>query len=38
MAKQWTKFPHPDKTYAYDGAALKRQWDPDNLFRRYYPV
>jgi len=27
MAKQWTKFPHPDKTYAYDGAALKRQWD-----------
>ncbi len=27
MAKQWTKFPHPDKTYAYDGAALKKQWD-----------
>src|SRR5438046_3361172 len=27
MAKQWTKFPHPDKAYAYDGAALKRQWD-----------
>ena len=27
MAKQWTKFPHPDKAYAYDGAALKKQWD-----------
>jgi len=27
MAKQWTKFPHPDKAYAYDGAALKKHWD-----------
>ena len=27
MAKQWTKFPRPDKTYAYDGAALKKHWD-----------
>src|SRR2546429_7202418 len=27
MARQWTKFPHPDKAYAYDGAALKKQWD-----------
>src|SRR5438552_16596813 len=27
MAKQWTNFPHPDKAYAYDGAALKKQWD-----------
>ncbi|HEX9278227.1 MAG TPA: hypothetical protein VGA51_17750 [Casimicrobiaceae bacterium] len=25
--KQWTKFPHPDKAYAYDGAALKKHWD-----------
>jgi tetratricopeptide (TPR) repeat protein len=27
MARQWTKFPHPDKSYAYDGAALRKQWD-----------
>ena len=26
MAK-WTKFPHPDKAYAYEGAALKKAWD-----------
>jgi tetratricopeptide (TPR) repeat protein len=28
MAKSgWTKFPHPDKAYAYDGAGLKKQWE-----------
>ena len=27
MAKAWTKFPHPDKAYAYDGPALKRHWE-----------
>jgi len=27
MAKAWTKFPHPDKTYAYDGPALKKHWE-----------
>src|SRR5262245_36537134 len=28
MAKGgWTKFPHPDKGYVYDGAALKKHWD-----------
>lgn len=28
MAKAgWTKFPHPDKAYAYEGAALKKAWD-----------
>jgi tetratricopeptide (TPR) repeat protein len=28
MAKSgWTKFPHPDKAYGYDGAALKKHWD-----------
>ena len=26
MAKKWTRFPHPDKAYAYDGAALKKNW------------
>jgi tetratricopeptide (TPR) repeat protein len=26
MAKKWTKFPHPDKAYVYDGAALAKQW------------
>jgi tetratricopeptide (TPR) repeat protein len=26
MAK-WTKFPHADKAYTYDGAALKKAWD-----------
>jgi len=27
MAKAWLKFPHADKAYAYDSAALKRHWD-----------
>jgi tetratricopeptide (TPR) repeat protein len=27
MAKKWTKFPHADKAYAFDGAALKKHWD-----------
>src|SRR6266705_1692449 len=27
MAKQWTKFHHHAKAYAYHGAALKKQWD-----------
>ena len=28
MAKSsWTKFPHSDKAYAYDGPALKKHWD-----------
>jgi tetratricopeptide (TPR) repeat protein len=27
MAKKWTKFPHTDKTYVYDAASLKRNWD-----------
>jgi len=26
MAGKWVKFPHPDKTYAYDAAALKKNW------------
>jgi tetratricopeptide (TPR) repeat protein len=26
MAKKWAKFPYPDKAYAYDAAALKKQW------------
>ena len=26
MAKKWAKFPHADKAYAYDAAALKKQW------------
>jgi tetratricopeptide (TPR) repeat protein len=26
MAKKWVKFPHADKTYAYDAAALKKSW------------
>ncbi len=26
MAKKWVKFPHADKAYAYDGAALKKAW------------
>jgi tetratricopeptide (TPR) repeat protein len=26
MAKQWAKFPHPDKAYAHDAAALKKNW------------
>ena len=27
MAKKWAKFPHRSAAYAYDGAALKKQWD-----------
>ena len=28
MAKaKWKAFPHPDKAYAYAGAALKKSWD-----------
>src|SRR4029078_981871 len=27
MPKKWTRFPHPDKAFAYDGAALKKNWD-----------
>ncbi|HET9765086.1 MAG TPA: hypothetical protein VFR50_16305 [Casimicrobiaceae bacterium] len=27
MAKAWTKFPHADKAYAYDGPALKKHWE-----------
>lgn len=28
MAKGgWNKFPHADKAYVYDGAALKKHWD-----------
>lgn len=28
MAKaSWAKFPHADKAYAYDGPALKKNWD-----------
>ena len=27
MAKAWTKFPHADKAYAYDVAALKKHWE-----------
>jgi tetratricopeptide (TPR) repeat protein len=26
MAKKWTKFPHADKAYRYDGATLKQHW------------
>jgi tetratricopeptide (TPR) repeat protein len=26
MAKKWAKFPHADKAYSYDAAALKKQW------------
>jgi tetratricopeptide (TPR) repeat protein len=26
MAKKWAKFPHADKTYAYDAAGLKKHW------------
>ncbi len=26
MAKKWTKFPHADKSYAYDAAKLKQNW------------
>jgi len=27
MAKQWLTFPHADKAYAYEGAALKKHWE-----------
>ena len=27
MAKKWTRFPHPSKSFDYDGAALKKNWD-----------
>jgi tetratricopeptide (TPR) repeat protein len=26
MARKWTRFPHADKAYQLDAAALKRQW------------
>lgn len=26
MTKKWAAFPHPDKAYAYDAAALKKNW------------
>ncbi len=26
MAKKWTKFPHADPAYQYEGAALKKAW------------
>ncbi len=26
MAKKWAKFPHADKAYVYDAAALKKHW------------
>lgn len=26
MAKKWAKFPHADKAYAYDAAALRKHW------------
>ena len=26
MAKKWAKFPHPDKAFAYDAAALRKHW------------
>jgi hypothetical protein len=27
MAKAWSKFPYPDKSYAYTPATLKKAWD-----------
>lgn len=27
MAKAWAKFPHADKAYSYDAAAIKKHWD-----------
>jgi tetratricopeptide (TPR) repeat protein len=27
MAKAWLKFPHAEKAYVYDAAALKKHWD-----------
>jgi tetratricopeptide (TPR) repeat protein len=26
MARKWTRFPYPDKSYAYDEAGLKKHW------------
>jgi len=26
MAKKWARFPHADKAYVYDAAALKKNW------------
>ena len=26
MTRKWAKFPHADKAYAYDAAALKKSW------------
>ena len=26
MARKWAKFPHADKAYVYEGAALAKQW------------
>ena len=26
MAKKWAAFPHPERTYAYDTAGLKKAW------------
>jgi tetratricopeptide (TPR) repeat protein len=26
VARKWTKFPHPDASYAYAGPALKKAW------------
>jgi tetratricopeptide (TPR) repeat protein len=26
MARKWVKFPHADKSYAYDAAGLKKNW------------
>jgi hypothetical protein len=27
MAKAWARFPHPEKTYSYTAATLKKAWD-----------
>jgi tetratricopeptide (TPR) repeat protein len=27
MAKAWVKFPHPDKSFVYTAATLKKSWD-----------
>jgi len=26
MARKWAQFPHPDKSYAFDAAGLKKNW------------
>ena len=26
MARKWVRFPHPDKAYVHDAAALKKHW------------